>query len=272
MKKSAQKSHSKKIDPTIRKKWFKDKRWIVPALTASVVLVFTSGAVLLRPPTQPKQTQSPPTETKKILPTEYTPLPTPDLRSGNSIEAVLKNRRTRRDFLDKDLSLKQVSQMLWAAQGITVDWGGRTAPSAKSTYPLSVFLIANRVAGLEAGEYQYISGDRTPIHQLKPIKHVELQKALYEALNESSFKNAPAVLVITGNMDKMAESYGGIPHDKEVYLEAGHVGQSLYLQAESLKLGMVTITGFNEAKVKDLVTIPATDTIIYLVPFGIPKQ
>ena len=162
--------------------------------------------------------------------------------------------------------------MLWAGQGVTADWGGRSAPSAKSTYPLSLFLIASKVAGLEAGEYQYVPGDRTPVHQLKPIKEVELQQAIFEAMKEGSFKNAPAIIVITGNMDKMAESYGGIPHDKEVYLEAGHVGENLYLQAESLKLGLVTISGFDEAKIRDLVTIPATDTIIYLVPFGLPNQ
>ncbi len=265
MKKSAQTSQTKKIGVNV-------KRWLVPALTALVVIIFAGGAILVRRSIPPKESPGVPTDTAKTLTAEEISLPAPDLRSGNSIEAVLKNRRTRRDFLDKELSLKQVSQMLWAAQGVTVDWGGRTAPSAKSTYPLSVFLIANKVTGLEAGEYQYLAGDRTPVHKLKPIKQVELQKAIFEALNESSFKNAPAVLVITGNMGKMAEAYGGIPHDKEVYLEAGHVGQSLYLQAESLKLGMVTITGFSESKIKDLVTIPVSDTIIYLVPFGTPKQ
>lgn len=212
------------------------------------------------------------TASATILPAENISLPNPEFRSSNSVEATLKNRRTRRDFQDEELSLKQVSQMLWSAQGVTVDWGGRTAPSAKSTYPLSIFLVASKVTGLEAGEYQYLPGDRTPVHQLKPIQSVELQQALYEALNESSFKKAPAVLVITGNMGKMAEAYGGIGHDKEVYLEAGHVAQSLYLQAESLRLGMVVISSFDELKIKDLVTIPSSDTIIYLVPFGIPKQ
>jgi len=247
------------------------KRWIIPALTSLVVVSIFVAVLLTRQTAPTKQTPNQPVATTTLT-SEDIGLPSPELRSGNSIEAVLKARRTRRDFLDKELTLKQVSQMLWAGQGVTVDWGGRTAPSAKSTYPLTLFLIANKVAGLEAGEYQYIPEDRTPVHRLKPIKAVDLQQAIYEALKESSFKNAPAVIVITGNMDKMAESYGGIPHDKEVYLEAGHAGENLYLQAESLKLGMVTISGFDEAKVKDLVTIPAGDTIIYLVPFGIPKQ
>lgn len=246
------------------------KHWLTPALTALVVFFILLGTIVIKK-TSPTIGSPESTASATILPAENISLPNPEFRSSNSVEATLKNRRTRRDFQDKELSLKQVSQMLWSAQGVTVDWGGRTAPSAKSTYPLSIFLVASKVTGLEAGEYQYLPGDRTPVHQLKPIKSVELQQALYEALNESSFKKAPAVLVVTGNMSKMAEAYGGISHDKEVYLEAGHVAQSLYLQAESLRLGMVTISSFTESKILDLVTIPQSDTLIYLIPFGIPK-
>lgn len=243
---------------------------LVPALTASIVLVLSVAAFVLTRTAKTTETPDSP-ETVALLPAESLTLPKPDLRSGNSLEAVIKNRTTRRDFQDTNLSLKQVSQMLWAAQGVTVDWGGRTTPSAKSTYPLSVFLIVSKVDGLEPGEYQYLPGDRAPVHALKPIKKVDLQRALYEEVNDSSFKSAPAVFVITGSMGKMAEAYGGIPHDKEVYLEAGAAAQNLYLQAESLHLGMATLSTFSESKIKDLVTIPSSDTIIYLIPFGIPK-
>ena len=244
------------------------KRWLIPALTVLIVAAFATLS-LTRKKEEPTISHTEPAVA--ILSADNLALPKPELRSSNSLEAVLKNRRSRREFIDKEITLKQVSQMLWAAQGVTVDWGGRTSPSAKSTYPLSVFLVANKVAGLDAGEYQYIAGDRTPVHELKPIKKVDLQKALYEGLNDSAFHNAPAVLIITGNMSKMAEAFGGIPHDKEVYLEAGHAAQNLYLQAESLRLGMVTISTFSNAIVKDLVTIPPGDTIIYLIPFGTPK-
>lgn len=243
---------------------------LVPALTVSIVLVLSVAATVLTRTAKTTETTDSPGMVA-LLPAESLTLPKPDFRSGNSLEAVIKNRTTRRGFQNVNLSLKQVSQMLWAAQGVTVDWGGRTTPSAKSTYPLSVFLIAFKVDGLEPGEYQYLPGDRAPVHALKPIKKVELQQALYEEVSDSSFKSAPAVLVITGSMGKMAEAYGGIPHDKEVYLEAGAAAQNLYLQAESLRLGMATLSTFSESKIKDLVTIPSSDTIIYLIPFGIPK-
>ena len=109
------------------------------------------------------------------------------------------------------------------------------------------------------------------LHQLKPIKKVELGQALFDLLNQSSFNNIPAVLVITGNMNKMAEAYGGISHDKEVYLEAGYTAQNIALQAESLKLGTNISTNFDELKIKELITVSSTDTIILLMPIGISK-
>jgi SagB-type dehydrogenase family enzyme len=247
------------------------QKWSTPLLTSLVVLALIGIAIFISLKENKNQNQAETSVVQLVLPADSIALPQPDVRSNNSIEAVLKARKTRLDFTDGALTLKQISQLLWAGQGINVDWGDRTAPSAKSTYPLTVFLIANKVDGLEAGEYQYISGERTPVHQLKPIKKVDMGNALFELLNQSSFNKVPAVLVVTGNMDKMAEAYGGIPHTKEVFLEAGYVAQNIALEAESLKLGTNINTNFDELKLKELVTISSTDTIIYLMPIGIPK-
>lgn len=247
------------------------KKWSTPLLTTLVVIALLVTSFVVSQNKNNSKTQDETSVVQIVLPGDSIALPQPDYRSGNSIEAVLKSRKSRLDFSEKVLTLKQVSQLLWAAQGINVDWGDRTAPSSKSTYPLTVFLIANKVDGLEAGEYQYIPGDRTPVHQLKPIKKVDMGDALFKLLNQSSFNKVPAVLVVTGNMDKMAEAYGGIPHTKEVFLEAGYAAQNIALEAESLKLGTTVNTNFDELKLKELVTISSTDTIIYLMPIGVPK-
>lgn len=247
------------------------RRWLLPALTGGLVVVLGTVAVIFRKPSI-STLNTPPSVTPVILPSENIALPQPDLKSNNSIEAVLKARRTRRAFLNKSLNLEQVSQMLWSAQGVTVDWGGRTAPSAKSTYPLSVYLIANKIDGLDAGEYLYVPGERTPVHQLRAIKKGNLGEAVFATQNQNSFKDVPAVVIITGNMEKMARAYGGIPQDKDVYLEAGHVAQNMYLQAESLKLGLVANTTFKDNIIRNIITIPEEETIIYLIPFGYPKE
>lgn len=267
MKKSAQKEERK---PSFDLKIF-IKQWSTPLLTILAVLILVVIGFIVSWQKSNNKIQDDSSVVELVLPANGISLPQPDYRSGNSIEAVLKNRRTRLDFTDSSLSLKQISQLLWAAQGINVDWGDRTAPSAKSTYPLTVFLIANKVDGLDPGEYQYIPGDRTPVHQLKPIKKMEIGKPLFDLLNQSSFNKIPAVIIITGDMSKMAEAYGGIAHNKEVFLEAGYASQNIALEAESLKLGTNISTNFDELKVRELVTVSASDTIILLMPVGVPK-
>lgn len=266
MKKTAQKTKQKKN----QKIGVITKKWLTPILTA-VIVILLSLTSLIFARRRSAQQQTPEQTVEVVQPTDNIQLPQTDIKSSNSIEAVLKSRRTRIDFNDNSLSLKQVSQLLWAAQGINTDWGDRTAQSMKSTYPLTIYLIANKVDGLEAGEYQYLPGDRTPVNQLKPIKKVDLSKSLFDLLNQSAFKDIPAVFVVAGDMTKMAEAYGGIAHDKEVYLEAGFASQNIALQAESLKLGTSVSTNFDELKLKELVTVSDTDTIIYLMPVGYPK-
>jgi SagB-type dehydrogenase family enzyme len=266
----------KKTAPLVDSKLFTKavgfiKKWPTPILTAAVVLILSISAFVIAHQRSKVNKQEGESIVQIVLPADSIALPLPDYRSSNSVEAVLKSRKTRLDFTDGSLSLKQIGQLLWAAQGINVDWGDRTAPSAKSTYPLTVFLIANNVSGLDAGEYQYIPGDRTMVHQLKPIKKVEMGDALFDLLNQSSFNKIPAIFVVTGNMGKMAEAYGGIPHDKEVYLEAGYTSQNIALEAESLKLGTSVSTNFDELKLRELVTVSSSDTIILLMPVGIPK-
>jgi len=247
------------------------RKWQTPLLTAFVVILLSTVAIVINSQQNKVPDQAETSAVQLVLPADSISLPLPDYRSSNSIEATLKNRKTRIDFTENSISLKQISQILWAAQGVNVDWGDRTAPSAKSTYPLTVFLIANKVDGLDAGEYQYIPGDRTMIHQLKPIKKVDMQKELFDLLNQSSFNKIPAVIVISGDMSKMAEAYGGIPHNKEVYLEAGYAAQNIALQVESLKLGTTVNTNFDELKIRELITVSSNDTIITLMPIGVPK-
>ena len=247
------------------------KKWQTPLLTILAVLGLSLTALIVSFQEKKTPTQEESSAVELVLPADGIALPLPDYRSASSIELVLKNRKSRLDFTDTALTLKQISQLLWAAQGVNVDWGDRTAPSAKSTYPLTVFLIANNVTGLEAGEYQYIPGDRTMVHQLKPIKKVEMGEALFDLLNQSSFKDIPAILVITGDMSKMAEAYGGISHDKEVYMEAGYATQNVALEVESLKLGTNVSTNFDELKLRELITVSSGDTIIALMPIGYPQ-
>lgn len=194
-------------------------------------------------------------------------LPTPAKTSRTSVEQALNSRRSRRAYQDRALNLNQISQLLWAAQGVTADWGGRTAPSARDAYPLTVYLIANNVTGLESGLYQYLPGETEPVHELGRILAGDFKEKTAEAGRQSQFQSAPVVLIITGNFEKTAKVFERRV-DNNVYLEAGHAGQNLYLQSESLGLGMVVTGGFDQQKAKDLLILPANETPIYMVPIG----
>ncbi|OGD71479.1 hypothetical protein A3D09_02595 [Candidatus Collierbacteria bacterium RIFCSPHIGHO2_02_FULL_49_10] len=198
-------------------------------------------------------------------------LPKPSLTSRTSVEAAMQARRSRRDFTSDSLNLKQVGQMLWAAQGVTADWGGRTTPSAKSAYPLTVYFVANRVIDLNPGVYQYLPGEREAKHQIQLIKQGDVHEALGAAIVQNAASNPPALFIIAGDMEKMAKAFDNKRMDNNVYIEVGHAAENMYLQAEALGLGMVTMAGFDGNKVREVLSIPEKDTIIYAIPFGIPK-
>ena len=242
-------------------------KWTIP-LVSFVVLVTVSVVSYSIQSEAPNQPAPLPVDSPSATQSGQIKLPNPSLRSQTSIEAALKNIRARRSYADESVTLQQASQLLWAAQGVTVDWGDRTTPSAKSTYPLTVYLVANKVDDLNPGLYKYIPGERQPIHALEQLTEGQYQQALFNSLNQNSMKNPAGVIVVVGDMVKMANAYGGAPHDREVYLEAGHATQNVYLQAESLKLGVVALSNFEDSTIRNIISIPERETLIYLIPFG----
>lgn len=198
-------------------------------------------------------------------------LPKPSLTGRLSVEAALQARRSRRDYTSDSLNLRQVGQMLWAAQGVTTNWGGRTAPSAKSAYPITVYLVAYKVIDLNPGVYRYLPGEREALHQIQLVKSGDFRENLAAAIGQNAAANPPALLLVTGDMDKMAKAFDNKRMDNDVYLEVGHVAENLYLEAESLNLGMVVMGGFDQTKVRAVLNLPEKETIIYAIPFGVPK-
>ena len=192
-------------------------------------------------------------------------LPSPVLESQTSVEKALSHRRSIRDFRDQALDLKKISQLLWSAQGITSDWGGRTAPSAGATYPIEIYLVVNDSENLSAGIYHYEYND----HSLQLVKKGSLAKKLSQAcLGQQSIQKAPVSIIITAVFQRTAERYGERA-ERYVYMEAGHVGQNIYLQAESLDLGTVVIGAFHDNEVKEVLDID--EDVLTIMPVGKSK-
>jgi SagB-type dehydrogenase family enzyme len=168
-----------------------------------------------------------------------------------SVEEAISKRRSVREYKDESLSLKEISQLLWSAQGITANWGGRTTPSGGAPYPLEIYLVAGKVKGLEPGIYHY----RPERHSLIMIVQSDKRFALYSSsLFQSCIKNAPISLVICARYERTTRKYGE-RGKRYVHIEVGHVGQNIYLQAESLGLATVAIGAFMDEAVKKVLNI-----------------
>ena len=189
-------------------------------------------------------------------------LPSPELDSETSVEKALSQRRSVRDFADQTLDNKQISQLLWSAQGITADWGGRTAPSAGATYPMEIYIAVNNSESLTPGLYKYENRN----HSLRLIKKGSLGKELSQAcLGQQSIQEAPVSIIITAVLQRTAVRYGERAQ-RYVYMEAGHVGQNIYLQAESLGLGTVVIGAFHDDQVQEVLGI--NEDVMIIMPVG----
>jgi SagB-type dehydrogenase family enzyme len=188
-------------------------------------------------------------------------LPAPRLKGEMSLEEILAARRSVREFTDKELMLEEISQLLWAAQGITAAWGGRTAPSAGALYPLEVYVAT--VDGL----YHYVPQGHKAIVESRADLRGELWRA---GLSQNAIREAPAVFIVTAVYARTEKKYGERA-ERYIKLEAGHAAQNLLLQAVSLGLGGVPIGAFYDDQVQSALSLPSDHEPLYLIPMGHPR-
>jgi len=191
-------------------------------------------------------------------------LPEPRIGGGMPIEEALSERRSIRSFGKSGLALNEISQLLFAAQGITDDKGHRTAPSGMERYPLEVYLLADNVTGLPSGVYHYIPQN----HSLAVIKQGKIDE-YYNASagGESWIKTAPAIFVITGVMNRM-NIWPGQDLSRFVYVEAGTAAENMLLEVVSLNLACTYTAGFNANETEELLGLSPSEVPIGVLPVG----
>ena len=195
-------------------------------------------------------------------------LPEPRQDSGISFESALRRRRSVREFRKESLTLAEVSQLLWSAQGITDPEGKRTAPSAGALYPLEVFLAAGGQDELPAGVYRY----RSPGHDLIPVVQGDRRAKLAAAVLEQDWLNdAPVTIVIAAVYERTLRKYKQRA-ERYVHMEVGHAAQNVHLQAVALDLGTVVVGAFDDAGVKGVLTLAVNEQPLCLMPVGKPRS
>lgn len=189
-------------------------------------------------------------------------LPEPTSSGEMSLEETLATRRSVRRYTDEPLTDVQISQLLWAAQGITREGRGRTAPSAGGLYPLELYLATAR------GVFHY----RPESHDLEVMAGEDVRGPLSKAaLGQEAVRDAPAVFVVTAVFERTAAKYGDRAV-RYVHLESGHAAQGLLLEAVALDLGGVPIGAFDDGGVRGALGLPQDREPLYIIPVGHPAE
>jgi len=200
-------------------------------------------------------------------------LPPPTLDGSMSVEKCLAERRSVREYASQPLSLADVSQLLWAAYGVTVplpnvpgvSGGLKTAPSAGALYPLELYLVAGDVTGLEPGIYRY----RPEHHDLILVLAGDRRRALLgAALGQTAVRDAPASLVYSAVFSRNTVKYGTRGRERYVCMDLGHSAENVYLQCGSLGLGTCAIGAFHDDSLRLVVRMPKDEEPLYIMPIG----
>jgi SagB-type dehydrogenase family enzyme len=174
--------------------------------------------------------------------------------------------------------MTEISQLLWAAQGITkerkapsrwnqdYEWQGghRTAPSAGALFPLELYLVAANVDGLSQGVYKFVPRD----HSIIKVADGDKRDAIFEVgLKQASIKHAPAQIVIAAVYERTSVKYGD-RSEWYIFIETGHVGQNIYLQSAALGMGTVMTGAFDDEGLKDVLRMPEDEEPMAIMPIG----
>jgi SagB-type dehydrogenase family enzyme len=196
--------------------------------------------------------------------TQETALPAPKTTGTMPLEEAIAKRHSVRSYKPDELSREQLSQILWAAQGLNPrkQFMARNAPSAGGIYPMEVYVFD------KTGVYQYIAKS----HSLKLLKAGDARKSLCDsAYGQAYITQAPVDIVIAGDVAKCAKRYGDRA-PRYVAMEAGHIGQNISLEAVTLGLGTVMIGAFDDEKANEVLGLPDNLSTFYIIPVGYPKE
>ena len=203
-------------------------------------------------------------------------LPDPTIHGGPSIWDVIKTRRSVRAYAPDAISLTDLSQVLWATQGVrevvsgpNCDFKLRNAPSAGALYPIETYLYSNRVEGLERGIYHYVIDK----HVLEFIKKGDYGNEVRDAaLGQQIVKQAAVVFIWSAVFERSKWKYLQRAY-RYVFMEAGHIAQNLALAAEALEYGSCQIGALYDDELNALLGLDGVnESVIYLTSVAKPRR
>ncbi|UCB57077.1 MAG: SagB/ThcOx family dehydrogenase [Candidatus Omnitrophota bacterium] len=189
-------------------------------------------------------------------------LPVPRLEGEISLEEAIVQRRSKRSFRPQELTLAQIGQLLWSAQGITeTESGYRAAPSAGARYPMEIYIVKSD------GLFHYLPRG----HKLEQLLPKDMRSQLAAAcLGQGFVAQAPVSIVIAAVYERITSHYGS-RGERYTDIEVGHIAQNVHLQAVALGLGSVPVGAFDDQAVKAVLQLPDKEQPLYVIPIGYPR-
>lgn len=186
-------------------------------------------------------------------------LPKPNTCGKVSVEEAIQKRRSVRSYPAKEVSPEDVSQLLWACQGITDPAKGlRASPSAGALFPLEIYLVKND------GIYHYIPD----AHKMERVSDKDVRRVLAEAAYGQRFiEEAPMDIIICAAYERVMTKYGerGIRYTD---MEAGHAAENVMLQASALGLDSIPVGAFSDTAVLRAMGLGRDVKPLYILPIG----
>lgn len=196
-------------------------------------------------------------------------LPEPDTTGETSVTAAIADRRSRREFDSGPVSTAEISQLCWAAQGITQETPDRVyraAPSAGATYPSELVLEVgpNGCPDLSAGTYRY----EPTAHELQPDLSGSVRDGLVSAAyDQPVVKRGDVTIVLAADFDRTCREYPN--HGRRyVHMEAGHIAENIQLVCESLGLGTCPVGALSAEEGGAALDLGDHLDVLYLLPVG----
>ncbi len=199
-------------------------------------------------------------------------LPRPEPGREMSVDEALRRRASVRDYSDQPMSLAELSYLLWACTGIQRVQQGyefRTAPSAGALYPIDTYVMANKVLELEQGLYHYA----IRAHALEELRLGDLRaESAKAALYQRICYDAAAVFVWTAVFERSKWKYEQRGY-RYIFMDAGHIGENLYLAATSQGLGVCAVGALFDDELNALLGVDGEgESAIYMAAAGHPSR
>ncbi|MCX5800849.1 MAG: SagB/ThcOx family dehydrogenase [Candidatus Eisenbacteria bacterium] len=187
-------------------------------------------------------------------------LPTVALKNDKLFMQAVKDRKSNREFSEKELSLQDLSNILWCANGVNrPETGGRTSPSAMNKQDVDLYVI------LKEGIYLY----EAKKHELVPVVSGDYRR---NAGTQPYVGAAPLNLIYVSDISKFDFLKN---HEEQVVtaaIGAGHCSQNVYLYGAAAGLAVVTRTSVDKAKMADVLKLRPQQVIIMGQTVGYPKS